>query len=192
MSAIHSARFPSTAWSCIEAVRDPQHPQPPKYVIAVNRLISTYWRPVFHFLRKKYPAVADVEGLTQQFFLSLVTRGWLARADQTRGHFRNFLRKILERFAYDKVVRAPQQTQFEQRFVSIHSLMDDTERSYEPPAGETPDEAFERGWKAALLQTVRRNLEANYAAATFYSIRKSGTIQSQQVKIQGEQRIVNP
>ena len=162
MSATPAARFPTTAWTCIEAAQDPHHP---KFVTAVNRLITTYWRPVFHFLRKKYPATTDLEGLTQQFFLTLVTKGWLARADQQRGHFRDFLRTILKRFAFDQVVRAPQQAQFEQRFVSIHSLMDASDRAYEPTASETPEEAFDKGWKAALLQTVRRNLEAHYAAA---------------------------
>lgn len=76
MPATPSARFPATAWSCIEAARDPQHP---RFVIAVNRLIATYWRPVFHFFRRKYPAAPDPEGLTQQFFLTLVTKGWRAR-----------------------------------------------------------------------------------------------------------------
>jgi RNA polymerase sigma factor (sigma-70 family) len=161
MSATSSARFPTTAWSCLEAARDPQHP---KFVIAVNRLIATYWRPVFRYVHRKYPA-ADAEELTHEFFQSLVTRGWLARADQTRGRFRNLLWTILRRFAFDQVVRARRQAQFEQRFVSIHSLMEDSDRAYEPPDKETPEEAFDRDWKAALLQTVRRNLEALYAAA---------------------------
>ncbi len=163
MVAPPSARFPSTAWSCLEAVRDPHHP---KYVTAVNRLITAYWRPVFFFLRRKYPTAPDHEGLTQQFFLTLVRKGWLARVDQARGHFRDFLKTILRRFAFDQVVRPPQQAQFEQRFVSIHGLVNDRDRAFEPPDRETPEEAFDRGWKTALLQTVRRNLEAHSAAAS--------------------------
>jgi RNA polymerase sigma-70 factor (ECF subfamily) len=163
MSVTPSARFPATAWSCIEAARDPQHP---KYVTAVNRLITSYWRPVFCFLRRKYPAAPDFEGLTQQFFLTLVTKDWVARADPTRGRFRDFLRKILSRFAFDQIVRTPRQFEFEQRFVSIHCLLTESDRAYEPPAGDTPEEAFDREWQAALLQTVRRNLEGHYVAAS--------------------------
>jgi RNA polymerase sigma-70 factor (ECF subfamily) len=162
MLATPSARFPTTAWSCVEAARDPQHP---KYVAAVNRLITTYWRPVYYYLRAKFPAAPDCEELTLGFFITLVTKGWLARADQSRGRFRDFLRTILKRYAIDQVVRAPRQVQFEQRFLSIHSLMDDSDRAYEPPDKETPEEAFDRAWKAAVLQAVRRNLEAYYAAA---------------------------
>ncbi len=65
MSAPPSARFPSTDWSCIEAARDPRHPT---FKLAVTRLITTYWRPVFHFLRAKRHAAADAEDLTQEFF----------------------------------------------------------------------------------------------------------------------------
>ncbi len=161
MPATPSACFPSTAWSCIEAVRDPQHP---KYVLAVNRLITTYWRPAFYFLRRKYPTAADPEGLTQQFFLSLVTKGWLARADQTRGRFRDLLQTMLKRFAFDQTVRAPEQAKFEQRFVSIQSLMQDSDRAFEPTGGESPEEAFDKAWQTALLRTVRDNLQAHYAA----------------------------
>ena len=49
--------------------------------------------------------------------------------------------------------------------MSIHGLMEDSDRAYEPPDRETPEEAFDRDWKVALLQTVRRNLEAHYAVA---------------------------
>ena len=49
--------------------------------------------------------------------------------------------------------------------LSAHYACTHCDRSYEPPAGETPEQAFDTAWKAALLQTVRRNLEAHYAAA---------------------------
>ncbi len=49
--------------------------------------------------------------------------------------------------------------------MSIHSLIEGSDRAYEPPDNEAPAEAFDRAWKVALLQTVRRNLEADYMAA---------------------------
>jgi DNA-directed RNA polymerase specialized sigma24 family protein len=162
MSAAPSARFPATAWSCIEAAGDPHHP---RYITAVNRLVTAYWRPVFHFLRTKYPAAPDPESITQEFFLTLVSRGWLAGVDAARGRFRDFLKTLLKRFAFDHTVRAPRQAQFEASFVSVHSLME-AERTYEPPAGETPEEAFDREWKVALLRTVRDNLAAHYTATS--------------------------
>jgi hypothetical protein len=61
-----SARFPSTAWSCVRAAQDPDHPQ---FVAATNRLITTYWKPVFCYLRAKGHAAQDAEDRTQEFFL---------------------------------------------------------------------------------------------------------------------------
>jgi len=165
MSATPSARFAATAWSCIEAARDPHHP---KFRTAVARLITTYWRPVFHFLRAKGHSATDAEDLTQEFFRRcLQPRSPLSRADRNKGRFRDFLRTLVKRFAHDQTVRSTKQTEFERwPIVSVHDLMRDSDRSYEPPAGETPDEAFDKAWKTALLRTVRDNLEAHYAAAS--------------------------
>ena len=40
-------------------------------VLAMNRLISGYWRPVFFYLRTKGMPVQQAEDLTQEFFLAV-------------------------------------------------------------------------------------------------------------------------
>lgn len=164
MSPVHaSARFPSTAWSCIRAARDQSHPQ---FVTAMNRLMTAYWKPVFHYLRA-FGHPADVaEDLTQAFFVQFLVKGWLQPADPQRGRFRDFLATLLKRFAHDKTVRAGKQAQFENRFVSIHSLMQDSDRAYEPPERETPEEAFRKQWRTEVLHAVRRSLQAHYEGQT--------------------------
>jgi RNA polymerase sigma-70 factor (ECF subfamily) len=154
-----SAQFPSTAWSCVRAAQDPDHPQ---FVAATNWLITTYWKPVFCYLRARGQAAHDAEDRTQEFFLRFLVKGWLRSADQRRGRFRDFLLTLLKRFAYDQTVRATGQAKFEQRFVSVHNLIQDSDRAYEPPAHETPEEAFDRQWKGELLAVVRRNLRTYY------------------------------
>jgi hypothetical protein len=44
--------------------------------------------------------------------------------------------------------------------------MEDADRAYDPAAGGTPAEAFDKEWNAALLRTVRANLAALYAATS--------------------------
>ncbi len=83
-------------------------------------------------------------------------------ADQQRGRFRDYLLTLVKRFAYDRTVRPRQQEQFEHKFVSIHSLVQDSDRAYEPPAHETPEEAFQKKWQAEVQAAVRRNLQAYY------------------------------
>lgn len=154
-----AARFPSTAWSCVRAAQDPNHPQ---FVANMNRLIATYWQPVFCYLRARGHAAQDAEDRTQEFFLRFLVKGWLRPADQRRGRFRDFLLTLLQRFAYDQTVRAKVQTKFEESFVSVHSLMQDSDRAYEPPARQTPEEAFRTQWKAKVLAAVRASLWAYY------------------------------
>ncbi len=157
--ATPSARFPSTAWSCVRKAQDSTHPQ---FVAALNRLITSYWKPAFHFLRARGHKAEDAEDLTQEFFVNFLARGWLQRADSVRGRFRDYLRILVKRFAYDRTLRAPAQKQFEQRFVSVHSLVQDSDRVWEPPAGETPEQAFDRQWKSDVPATVRRSLRDYY------------------------------
>jgi RNA polymerase sigma-70 factor (ECF subfamily) len=154
-----SARFPSTAWSCVRAAQDPDHP---RFRSAMNRLIATYWKPVFCYLRVKGHSAQDAEDRTQEFFLRFLARGWLRPADPQRGRFRDFLLTLLKRFAYDQTARARVQTKFEQGFVSVHTLMQDSDRAYEPPARADPEEEFRTQWKAGLLTAVRASLRAYY------------------------------
>jgi RNA polymerase sigma-70 factor (ECF subfamily) len=154
-----SARFPNTAWSCVQSAQDPSHPQ---FVAAMNRLITTYWKPVFCYLRARGHAAQDAEDRTQEFFLRFLVKGWLRPADPQRGRFRDFLLTLLQRFAYDQTVRARVQTKFEKGFVSVHSLVQDSDRAYEPPVRQPPEEAFRSQWKAEVLAGVRVSLLAYY------------------------------
>ena len=158
-----STPFPTTAWSCVRQAQDTTHP---RYVAAVNRLIAAYWRPVFHFLRAKGRSVADAEDLTQEFFVRFLAKGWLGRADPGRGRFRAFLKTLVGRFATVRTDRARNQDRFEKQFVAVSSLMRDEDRSYEPAAGEAPDEAFDRQWKQDVLATVRRHLREHYEGSS--------------------------
>ena len=157
-----SARFPTTAWSCVREAQDTTHP---RYVAAVNRLIAAYWRPVFYYLRAKGHAAPDAEDLTQEFFVRFLAKGWLGRAAPGKGRFRGFLKTLVGRFAIVRTDRARNQDQFERQFVAVSSLVKDEDRSFEPAAGETPDEAFDRQWKVETLTTVRRNLRTHYVGS---------------------------
>lgn len=152
-----SARFPTTAWTVLLAAKDPGNPES---LVAMNRLISGYWRPVFYYLRARGKPVQQAEDLTQDFFLRFVERKWLAPADPSRGRFRSFLLTILSRFVADRSPkRAPRQSGFEQQLVPISALVGDKERSFEPSDSETPEDVFMRQWARAVVGNVRRQLK---------------------------------
>src|SRR5207249_3864205 len=115
---------------------------------------------VFRFLRStRY--LADAADLTDEFFCRcLEGKTRLHLADRNRGQFRNFLCTVVKRFAYDQTVRPRAKAKRPPGFVSIYDLITESDRSYEPPGGETPEQAFDNAWRLDLLGTVRRNLLA--------------------------------
>ena len=65
---------------------------------ALAELCRTYWRPVFSFILRRGYAQEDARDLTQDFFLMILEKNWLQRADQNRGRFRSFLLKSVQHF----------------------------------------------------------------------------------------------
>jgi RNA polymerase sigma-70 factor (ECF subfamily) len=151
------ASFPPTDWSRIRILQDPGHPE---HKPVLDRFVTVYWKPVFYFLRTRGCPFQEAQDLTQEFFLRLTLEGdWIRRADPERGRFRNFLRKILCRFVADhRAGRTTRQKDFERQVVSLHGLMSDEERTYEPAAGLTAEEVFDRRWAADVMNHVLENL----------------------------------
>ncbi len=149
--------FPTTAWSLLEDAKDLASGE---QTAAMNRFVVGYWRPVYGFIRAKGYAAATAEDLTQEFFLRLYERHWLAKAEPSRGRFRNYLLTILVRFLADQGAgRAPRQQQFDCRLVPISSLVRDSEKSFDVPDEATPQDIFMRQWAQALVADVRNELE---------------------------------
>jgi RNA polymerase sigma-70 factor (ECF subfamily) len=155
--------FPSTGWTLIRAVQDRSRPE---QALALDRFARLYWQPVFCFLRARGLPAAEAEDLAQEFFVSLLDGNWIDRADPQRGRFRAFLRMHLRSFLADRTSprRLPRQKQFERQFVSLDGLAGAADRSWEPAAGETPEQAFDRAFARALVRAVRQELRTRSAA----------------------------
>ncbi len=154
-----SGWFPTTAWGFIRQLQADPREVPPE----LNDFIRAYWRPVYRFLRARGQTPHQAEDLTQEFFLRMLEKDWLHLADQTRGRFRTFLLTLLKRFLADQgPARAPRQRTFEKQVVSIGSLIGDPDRTYEPPAGHTPETIFMKQWARSLVDGVLQQLRQFY------------------------------
>lgn len=152
--------FPTTLWSFIQLVQDRQQDE---YLPHLNRFASAYWKPVFCFIRAKGNPLHRAEDLTQEFFLRLVERKWVEKADPARGRFRTFLLTVLTRFLSDQSPgRAAKQVVFDDRLVSIQSLLGDADKNYEPPVDDTPENIFMQEWAVALVAQVLERLRLFY------------------------------
>ncbi len=160
MSCEHDGGFPSTAWNLIDGAKDRSGSAE-----MANRLLCRYWKPVYGFLRVRGYPVSTAEDLTQEFFLRLLERDWLCRADAHRGRFRTFLLTLLVRFLSDQGAdRIRRQQHFERGIVPVSALRAEEPGGWEPAVQESPEAVFCESWARALLEHACQEVGRRYAA----------------------------
>ena len=93
------AQFRTTRWSVILVAAESQMPGSQE---ALTELCRDYWYPLYAFARRRGHAPYDAQDLTQGFFLALLKRRALKRADPARGKFRSFLLGSFKNFLSDE------------------------------------------------------------------------------------------
>jgi RNA polymerase sigma factor (sigma-70 family) len=131
---------------------------------ALGELYGVYCYPVYCFIRRRGYRREDAQDLTQDFFVHLLEKATLGRADPQRGRFRNFLLGALDHFLAHAAARARTQKRGgDFRFVSLDE--EGAEARYQLAAieGLSAEKVFEARWVAALIEAalarLRRELE---------------------------------
>jgi hypothetical protein len=83
-----SARFPTTCWSRVVAVRDRATPEARE---ALAGMCAAYWYPIYAFVRRRGYGAEQALDVTQDYFARLLERSTVAAADPGKGRFRSFL-----------------------------------------------------------------------------------------------------
>ncbi|MEM7152713.1 MAG: sigma-70 family RNA polymerase sigma factor [Myxococcota bacterium] len=84
---VEHAAFPATRWSMVaRASHDDERAH-----VALGELCTRYWAPLYAFVRHQGRSASDAEDLVQGFVAEVLNTKGLARADQQRGRFRNYL-----------------------------------------------------------------------------------------------------
>ena len=154
-------KFPATQWTAVLAAGGTPSPES---AAALERLCSSYWYPLYAFVRRSGYAPPDAEDLTQEFFARLLEHNWLAHADRHKGRFRSFLLMAMKRFLakeWDKVKTLKRGGQV--RFVPLQLDAAETRYIREPADTWTPEQVFEKQWALALLESVLSRLREDYA-----------------------------
>jgi hypothetical protein len=129
----------------------------------LDQLIRLYWQPLKIFLLSAFPSLHNqAETLLQDFAQDrMLKEGWLLKADQNRGRFRDFLKTSLRNFVLDYLNRA------EVRNPPVS--LDDPERQQEPalanieaPAASAGEaEAFDLAWARTVIAETLRRMEVD-------------------------------
>jgi DNA-directed RNA polymerase specialized sigma24 family protein len=138
--------FPRTDWAELNRAADAE--QAP-----LDRLIRVYWQPLKIFLVATFPSLSgQADELLQDFAGDKMLReGWLKKADQTRGRFRDFLKISLRNFILDHLSKA----EVKNPPVSLEEL------EQEIPESPTSAEEFDLAWTRAVLTETLRRMEAD-------------------------------
>jgi RNA polymerase sigma-70 factor (ECF subfamily) len=154
--------FHTTHWSVVLAARERDDQTVAREALA--RLCSTYWYPLYAFIRRQGTAPAEAEDLTQEFFFRFLQRESLKGVSPAAGKFRSFLLACLKHFLINERERAHAQ----RRGGGVAPLPlagGDGETQYllEPADNLTPEVLFERRWALAVLDQALKRLADDYA-----------------------------
>jgi RNA polymerase sigma factor (sigma-70 family) len=96
---LRAMSFPDTRWSIL-AVATLHGDENSRR--ALDELCQRYWQPVYAVVKSRESSQEVARDLTQAFFLNLMEKSTLRRADRGRGRFRTFLLTVLWRFLRDE------------------------------------------------------------------------------------------
>jgi len=163
--------FPDTRHSIVEAVRAPE---PGVRERALEALISSYWKPVYKYLRLRWRVPKEeAEDLTQGFFLFVLERGEagddrgvLERFDPGRARFRTWIRRCLDGYvanqkkAAARIKRGGDVAHMSLDFETAEGELARRDVAVDPRAAadSDPEALFHREWLRSLLALAVEDL----------------------------------
>lgn len=129
---------------------------------ALDQLCSTYWPPIYAFLRREGRNPEDAQDLTQSFFAQLLERGDFARIRQEKGRFRSYLLGALKNFLANERRRITSLKRGEGRTpISLEQMRREEGAELEAES-LSADRIYDRRWALTLLDQVFTRLTTEY------------------------------
>jgi len=149
--------FATTHWSVVLAAGEGAS-EPSRH--AMETLCTTYWYPIYVYVRRRGHGPDDAQDLTQEFFTQLIAKQHLRLADPNKGRFRSFLLATLHFFLAREWTRAHRQRRGGQyQFVSLDLPTSEERYQFEPIDSDTPEKNFQRQWALTVLKQAMNELE---------------------------------
>ena len=158
----HAGNFVPTSWTAVVAASRDESPGSEQ---ALAQLCQDYWRPIHAYIRRLGHDEDEAKDLTQEFFLQLVGKRFIAAADRTKGKFRTFLLTSLNFFLSTERKRANAQKRGGGKIILSIDEEREGEASVEPASDLTPDKVYEQRWARSVMQLACERLREEYVAA---------------------------
>ena len=157
-------QFATTHWSMVVRAGGRDSPEAAG---SLASLCENYWFPLYAFVRRSGYAADNAQDLTQEFFVRLLAKNYLAAADPERGRFRSFLLGALKHFlANHERHRSAQKRGGCRPMLSLDFHTGESRyRRIEPVDNLTPERLYEKRWAMTLLDLVLGRLREESRAA---------------------------
>lgn len=157
-------RFRDTLWSSLLRAKDKKAPG---YQSAISCLISTYWKPVYFYIRRKGYDVENAKDLTQSFFTVFLEKEFLKSVERGKGKFRTFIIAALNHFlSKEREYLGAKKRGGSEIIQSLDFARAETEIHYEPADKETPEKILTRSWAQTILHQALENLREEFNTET--------------------------
>jgi RNA polymerase sigma-70 factor (ECF subfamily) len=162
-SARHgAAAFTTTHWSVVLEAQG----ESPAAQEALDKLCSTYWRPIYGFVRRQGVGPEEAKDITQGFFALLLERRDLNKVRQEKGRLRSYLLTSLKHFLIDERNRAMAIKRGKgQRLIPFDAVSERERIGFESSETLAADQIYERRWALSVLDQVLARLGDEYRAA---------------------------
>lgn len=153
-------RFMTTRWSLVVAAGARQDAVSRT---ALDELCHGYWFPIYSFARLRGYDKDTAKDLTQGFFLHLIDKNSLARADAERGRFRTFLLACFKNFLGNKheqrraARRGGDAQHLDWDFVTAEDRLEAARG-----ANATPEQLYLQHWARTVLAEATEQLRRQY------------------------------
>jgi RNA polymerase sigma-70 factor (ECF subfamily) len=133
---------------------------------ALEALCTTYWYPLYSFVRRRGYSKWEAQDLVQGFFASLIEDEGKLNVHPDRGRFRTYLLACMKHFLSDERRRR----QAAKRGGGLPHLSMDADAAeargpLEPVDMRTADRLFDRNWALCVLDMVLDRLEQEFVAS---------------------------
>ena len=152
--------FETTHWSMVLAAvgHDLSHCRE-----AMQELCRRYWFPLYAFARRRGYESNQAQDLIQAFFLRLLEKDVLSKADRDRGRFRNFLLASLKNFLANEAAKeSALRRGGEHPLLSLDFRDAEGRLAHEAVDTLTPEAHYHRQWALQVLQRTLEKLEAEF------------------------------
>jgi RNA polymerase sigma-70 factor (ECF subfamily) len=155
------AGFHTTHWSMVLAATNGASPRTEE---ALGEFCSTYWYPLYAFIRRRgYPA-EEAEDLTQEFFARLCDKQLLGTLSPAKGKFRSYLLTTLKFFLANEWHRGQAQKRGGGKIILPIDEMTESRYQAELVEKDTPERLFDRQWAWTVLDRVLERIRKEHVA----------------------------